>query len=246
MNSLSRILSIRLPLTCVVGLLFGTFGASMPLLAQNGTTAQSKTDGIAQRQVTIDAEDATLYSVLTTLMQSVGANYTLATELREVRVTAHLHGLRLETALDVLLRGATPAYTYQVTDGVYRFMIKTEPITPQEERSAPMDTRPQSGIHHLQVTKVNFIDAAEVARILGGIPIRTSNGQTYGLIDPTKFNGRVGETSGGTGGGNGSTGTGANGAQSGNAGAIGGTNGASGTLPVNLFDYLWIVNAGAE
>ena len=196
-----------------------------------------------EKAVSIDAEDATLASVITTLMQSVGANYTLDNSLRTIRVTAHLHNIRLDIALNILLRSANPPITYRYENSVYSFLPKVEPTAPEIIGTDNDGTPTLPGLKHIQVVRVNFIDAAFAARILGGIPIRASEGQTYGLVDPLKLNGAItapgiGGTSGG--------GNGAGGAQQpGNGNPASGGNGQSSTLPSNLFDYLWIVNAGA-
>ena len=207
---------------------------------QNKDTSVVQTD----KRVSIDAEEATLSSVLTTLMKSVGANYTLDNSLRSLRVTAHLHNLRLETALDVLLRSVAPPAMYRLEEGVYQFKLKIEPALPEPSVVGSDNTElPQSGVRHLQVARVYFIDAAEAALILGGIPIR-STGQTYGLVDPNKL-GIAGVSSGAAG--TGSGGSAAGGAVGANGQAANGqtTNAQNTVLPANLFDYLWIVNAGA-
>ena len=208
-----------------VGFLF--FGLlCVPATAQEKGRDTNTSAAQADKRISIDAQDATLASVLTTLMKGVGANYTLDNSLRSVRVTAHLHNLRLETALDVLLRSVAPPATYRLEEGVYQFTLKSETALPEPSAvGASGDPLPQSGVRHLQVARVYFIDAAEAALILGGIPIRAT-GQTYGLVDPNKL-GIAGVNSGATG---------AN-SQS--------TNAQNTTLPANLFDFLWIVNAGA-
>ncbi len=223
-------------------------GSALPARAQDNRSGANGTAGaqtnIADKRVSIDAEDATLASVITTLMRSVGANYTLDNSLRQIRVTAHLHDLPLNTTLDVLLRSVAPPTTYRVENGIYRFGPRVEPSAPAAEGvAAPENGLNTSGIRHIQVARVNFIDAAEAARLLGGIPLRT-DGQTYGLVDPNKM-GLVGPSSGGA------TGTGAGGAQTGNAVGSAGPGGAQGAgtggaaVPANFLDYLWIVNAGA-
>ena len=217
--------------------------------AQNTTSDASGTaTAIAAKRVSVDAEDATLASVITALMQNVGANYTLDNTLRQIRVTAHLHNLPLQTTLDVLLRGATPPVMVRVENGVYSFLPRPAADAPAAESvAAPNDIFNPGGIRHIQVARVNFIDAAEAARLLGGIPIVTS-GQTYGLVDPNKL-GLIGPGSGSAAGNRGNAAGGA----AGGAGtaAPGGTPGTAGagassaTVPANFLDYLWIVNAGA-
>lgn len=232
-------------LRILTGVIFAVSAlAGQPIYARAQDNSQNKDTSVTQnnkpnedilaKHVSVDAEDATLTSVLTTLMKSAGANYTLDNSLRAVSITAHLHNLRLDITLDILLRSSTPAAIYRVEEGVYRFLLKPETPAPTPLETNPLDYDPNSsrGIKHIQVVRVNFIDAAEVARLLGGISLFT-NGQTYGLIDPAKFDGRVG------GSGTGGLGAGNNGANS------GGGNVQGGTVPANFLDYLWIVNAGA-
>jgi hypothetical protein len=237
----SRHLARNINCLAAIGIVFAGFLCT-PATAQGNGQSTDTSVAQADKRVSIDAEDATLSSVLTMLMKSVGANYTLDSSLRALRVTAHLHDLRLKTALDVLLRSVAPPVTYRLEDGVYQFQLKSESALPEPDAVGPVsDTSPQSGVHHLQVARVYFIDAAEAALILGGIPIRAT-GQTYGLVDPNKL-GIVGVSSGATGG----TGNAGNGPAGTNGQAANGqtTNGQNTALPANLFDYLWIVNAGA-
>ena len=173
------ITALILPASMAIGLL-----AVTPGRAQEAAGTPKMPAAPSDKVVSVDAEDATLASVLTTLMQSVGASYTLDNSLRAVRVTAHLHNLRLDTTLEVLLRSALPPYTYRYENGVYSFIPKAEPIAPEIVGTENEGTPALSGLKHIQVVKVNFIDAALAAQILGGIPIRTPEGQTYGLVDP--------------------------------------------------------------
>lgn len=206
---------------------------------QNNDASAIKNEDILAKRVSVDVENADLASVLKTLMKSAGANYTLDNSLRAVSITAHLNNLRLDITLAILLRSSTPAAMYKVEEGVYRFLLKPETPdpTPLETNTPADDPNTSRGVKHIHVVRVNFIDAAEVARLLGGISLR-SDGQTYGLIDPAKFDGRVGTNGTGSGLGAGNSG--------GPGGAKGGTaNGQGATVPANFLDYLWIVNAGA-
>jgi hypothetical protein len=236
----SRHLARNINCLAAIGAVFAGLSCA-PATAQGNGQSTDTSVAQADKRVSIDAEDATLSSVLTMLLSSVGANYTLDSSLRSLHVTAHLHDLRLKTALDVLLRSVAPPVTYRLEDGVYQFKLKSESALPEPDAVGAGDTPPQSGVRHLQVARVNFIDAAEAALILGGIPIR-STGQTYGLVDPNKL-GIVGVSSGAAGG----TGNAGNGLAGTNGQAANGqtTNGQNTALPANLFDYLWIVNAGA-
>lgn len=211
--------------------------------AQNTTGDASGTaSAIGAKRVSVDAEDATLASVITVLMQNVGANYTLDASLRQIRVTVHLHNLPLQTTLDVLLRSAAFPVMVRIENGIYNFLPRPAADTPVAETiAAPNNGINPGGIRHIQVARVNFIDAAEAARLLGGIPIVTS-GQTYGLVDPNKL-GLVGPSSGGAAGSAGGA-AGAGTATSGGTPGAGAGN-ASATVPANFLDYLWIVNAGA-
>lgn len=240
-SGILQMLTGTLAATALMGL---WTGSALPARAQDSGSGANGAAGlqgnIADKRVSIDAEDATLASVITTLMRGVGANYTLDNSLRQIRVTAHLHDLPLQTTLDVLLRSVAPPTTYRVENGIYRFGPRVEPSAPAAEGPAmPENGLNTSGIRHIQVARVNFIDAAEAARLLGGIPIRTSDGQTYGLVDPNKP-GLVGPASGGA------AGAGAGGA-AGNTGPAGaqGAGATGATVPANFLDYLWIVNAGA-
>ncbi len=236
-----KTLTGALAAAAVLGLWTGSALSARAQDSGSGANGAAGAQGnVADKRVSIDAEDATLASVITTLMRSVGANYTLDDSLRQIRVTAHLHDLPLQTTLDVLLRSVAPPTTYHVENGIYRFGPRVEPNAPAAEGvAAPENGLNTNGIRHIQVARVNFIDAAEAARLLGGIPIRTSDGQTYGLVDPNKL-GLVGPTNGGA------AGAGAGGA-AGSAGPAGaqGTGAAGATVPANFLDYLWIVNAGA-
>ena len=232
---------LRFAAFCLPAILAGGLMAALPARAQEGSDAQKPPVSPMAKIVSVDAENATLAGVITTLMQNVGANYTLDNSLRTIRVTAHLHNIRLDLALNVLLRSANPPITYKYEDSVYSFFPKVEPPAPEivggENEGQPV----LGGLRHIQVVRSNFMDAAVLAQILGGIPIRAPEGQTYGLVDPAKLNGAISlPLSGGANGG--SAGAGSAGPGGGNPA---GSNGQNSTLPANLFDYIWIVNAGA-
>ena len=217
--------------------------ANFPAQAQETGNSKNTPASSLQKMVYVDAEDATLASVITTLMQSIGANYTLDNSLRTIRVTAHLHNVRLDIALNILLRNSNPPFTYRYENSVYSFIPKVVPTTPELIGTEIGGEATLTGLRHIQVVRSNFIDAAMLAQILGGIPIRAPEGQTYGLVDPLKLNGAI--TSPATSGaGSGSSGAGSGLPTAGGNPAAGGNNQNS-TLPANLFDYIWIVNAGA-
>lgn len=230
--------ALSLPALLAMGLTAG-----LPGRAQEASGAQKSPASSLEKMISVDAENATLASVITTLMQNVGANYTLDNSLRAVRVTAHLHNVRLDIALNILLRNSTPPMTYRYENSVYSFLPKVEPTAPEIIGTENEGQPTLSGLKHIQVVRSNFMDAAVLAQILGGIPIRAPEGQTYGLVDPAKLNGAITSPL------NGGAGSGGNGA--GGMLSPGGGNPASGggsqisTLPANLFDYIWIVNAGA-
>ncbi len=232
---------LRFAAFCLPAVLAGELMAGLPAQAQEGAGASNSPASPMAKAVTVDAENATLASVITTLMQSVGANYTLDNSLRTIRVTAHLHNIRLDIALNVLLRNANPPITYKYEDSVYSFFPKVEPPAPEIVGSANEGLPVLSGLRHIQVVRSNFMDAAVLAQILGGIPIRAPEGQTYGLVDPAKLNGAISTPLNG----------GANGGSAGAGGSVqggnnpAGGNGQNSALPANLFDYIWIVNAGA-
>ena len=223
-------------IACALAAPFFALGFVPSAQAQNTQgNAASGVEQMAAKRVSVDVEDATLASVITALMQNAGASYTLDPALRQVRVTAHLHDLPLHTTLDVLLRSVTPPMMYRVENGIYAFLPRAEPVMPVAENiAAPNDVYNPGGIRHIQVARVNFIDAAEAARLLGGIPIVTS-GQTYGLVDPNKM-GLVGPSSGGATGPAGGTSGAAGAAGAGAAGAGGapGAGNASATVPANF------------
>jgi hypothetical protein len=213
-------------LACVAGL---TLAAGMtlprPCRAQAPPNPQDAgKGGIADRRVSVIVEDATLASVLKTLMQSVDADYTLAPELRRITVTAHLTNLPLRIALDTLLRSGSAPATYHVENGVYFFTLRTETSAQIESEPSETPLPNPAGVGQIHTVRVNFIDAGEAARLFGGMAFMVE-GQSYGVVNPSLPGGIFGPRGG--------------------AGAAAGQNAAS--LQGSLFDgsLVLIGNAGA-
>lgn len=147
--------------------------------AQNADKKNDSATKLADRRVTLQVEEASLSNAVRMLMKSVGADFSIDPALRDARVTANLTNIRLQIALDTLMRISTIPATYRVAEGVYIFEPRKEeppappPVLEEESKSGPKV--------RYEYIKVRNVDASYLAYLLGGQPFSVM-GQNYGAF----------------------------------------------------------------
>jgi hypothetical protein len=147
--------------------------------AQNADKKNDSATKLADKRVTLQVEEASLTNAIRMLMKSVGADFSIDPALREARVTANLTNIRLQVALDTLMRISTVPASYRVAEGVYLFEPrKEEPPTPpliieEDTKSAPKA--------RFETIKVRNVDPSYLAALLGGQGFSVM-GQNYGAF----------------------------------------------------------------
>lgn len=193
--------------------------ASLAVMAVCVSTASAQGDQtVPTKTVTITFKDAQVRTALEALFKYEGLNYAIDPAVSGV-VTVDLHNVPFEIALRTILRGVSPALSYEV-DGtppneVYTIKPK-ETVQPNgpENPNPPTGQPPQPGseptpagptaapagginLGEFEVIKLNYVDARAIATVFGPLP-----GQPATIIIPpmTTINGNHGGTSTGQGG----------------------------------------------
>jgi hypothetical protein len=169
---------------CAVAALFWLALPAFPaaVSAQQSASKETESAAPADKLVSLDVEETSLLSAIKLLMKSAQADYTIDNALRGAIVTAHLTNMRLRAALDTLLKASSLPAAYRYEDGIYNFIPRVETL----ETTLPAEPGPEAPAEtsepHLAIIKVNFVDPALIARLLGGTVIQ-SMGQSYGLVN---------------------------------------------------------------
>ena len=141
---------------------------------------------LADKRVTLDLDDIALTAAIRQVMNSVHASYTLDNALGAARVTAHLTDVRLNTALDMLMRVSSVPAEYQVEQGVYVFSRRQEAVQAVAAAVAGQATAEPARPTHYEKIQVNFVDAGALAQLLGGRAVRVGF-NSFGIVDENAF-----------------------------------------------------------
>src|SRR5579884_2111894 len=88
---------------------------------------QTSTGTENTRRISLDAESMNLYTALELLFREAKIqNYTLDPSLKQNVVTAHLHDIPFNAALDILLKNSGLPLTVEENNGVYSIVPKKE------------------------------------------------------------------------------------------------------------------------
>jgi hypothetical protein len=98
-----------------------------PGTSEGGSTTSSGASRFSEMKVSIDVERGRLVTVVPTLLKSIGAEYVIDAEVKNAVVSSHLTNVKLQTALDTLLRVSDIPVKYTFEKGAYHFSLKVEP-----------------------------------------------------------------------------------------------------------------------
>jgi hypothetical protein len=179
----------------------------MPNIARAQDTGSGGSQDISNKKVTLNLQNADIRSALTLLFNTVGANFSIASDVRGF-VTVSLNDVPFQAALESILRASTMMpLTYRIENGVYTISPKQEDNTntyaptQQENTSTSSSTTTPSLPKRFTKIPVNFADAGEIALLLGGTPIISYYYNTAGMLGMNNMGGGYGGYGNGFGGG---------------------------------------------
>ena len=201
----------------IAGLAFVGLAATLcqsPALAQSN---ESPSNGVADKKVSINLENADVRYALKQLFQSVGVNYTLEGGVQG-QATVSLTDVSFKLALESILRASSTIapLTYRVSEGVYYVTVKKEQAATVEHAVATPD-EPKKEKSKVVSIHLNFADVEDIVRALGGTVIQNRFTGTTGIFG--------GNNNGG--GGRGGAGNGMNSGSSGFGNSFGAGNGGT-------------------
>lgn len=126
-------------------------------------------------KVNIDAENKRLIEVLPDLMKSAGADFTIDADVKNARISSHLTNIRLQTALDTLMRVSDIPVQYTFEKGLYHFAKKRETAPEPPRIPPPADLLPEEpllpGPPTVQQDEVDVhnVQTYDLLRVLNGI-----------------------------------------------------------------------------
>ncbi|HOK55183.1 MAG TPA: secretin and TonB N-terminal domain-containing protein [Armatimonadota bacterium] len=146
--------------------------AAVPALAQ--TTDENVNDSaLSQKRITLNVRDADLKTVLMSIFNQAGVNYTFAAEVQGM-VTANIDNQPVDVALRLLL--SPRGYTWKKTGDVYIVAKREEvekPIGGQYEPPSIDISDPITEEVRLEKIPLNFVDAYDIVAILNGEDTRS-------------------------------------------------------------------------
>jgi hypothetical protein len=151
-----------------------TAGAQSPQSDGKPDSNKSSTD-INSKKVTLELDNADIRYALKLLFNTTGASYTIEQTVRGV-VSVSLKDVGFRTALENLLRatGSDTPLTYRLEDGVYNITPKKIAAEFVDDKIHPGDDeKPPAPITRPVKIQLNFIDAHDLAQILGGQVLET-------------------------------------------------------------------------
>ena len=190
--------------------------SSISLVSQ----ASAATDVSTKRITQLNFQNAPVTQVLKTLFQSVGASYTIASDVQGT-VNVSIADASFDTALKNILRSTTPPLTYDLTDNTYNVKVKKAEV--KAVAVDPNAPDPKADATKKQWYKINVdsLDPAYVALLFA--PGKAT------IIQPNIILGGGGQRGGGGGYGGGQGGQGGfGGGQGGFGGGQGGFGGGGG------------------
>ncbi len=163
--------------------------SGMPPDGSAGSAGASK---YLEMKVSIDATSERLVVVIPKLMKSVGAEFSIDSEINNAHLSSHLSNIKLQTALDVLLRTSDILVQYTLEKGVYHFSKRSEPLP--EAPPPPKPTSPAESVLPLPPTTVqedvdvHNVQTYDLLRVLNGLfgvpvsidPSSASSGRDHG------------------------------------------------------------------
>ena len=160
--------------------------AGTPGTSGDGGAESSGASKFSEMKVSVDTTGGRLIVVIPPIMKSVGADFTIDADVKNAIVASHLTNVKLQTALDSLLRVSDIPVQVKFEKGVYHFSKRVDPIpevlpvlplNPGESVLPPPPTVAQSEV---DVHNVQTYDLLRVLNGLFGVPIE---------IDPTQDTG---------------------------------------------------------
>ena len=177
----------------------------VPNIARAQDTGSGGSQDISNKKVTLNLQNADIRSALTLLFNTVGANFSIASDVRG-SVTVSLNDVPFQTALESILRASSMMpLTYRIENGVYTISPKQEDNTntyaptQQANTSTSSSTTTPSLPKRFTKIPVNFADAGEIALLLGGTPIISYYYNTAGMLGMNSMGGGYGNGFGGGG-----------------------------------------------
>ncbi|HEX5324108.1 MAG TPA: hypothetical protein VFW40_10000 [Capsulimonadaceae bacterium] len=150
---------------------FGAAGLCVLLIASAGMVwAQSA----PTKNVTVEFNRAPIRQALTQLFKGAGLNYALDPSVQG-NVTASLHDVPFQVALETVLKANRPQLTYEVRDGVYqihpRTLAQRRSTAASPARNNPTPTRSAQSTVRIPLTYANAALVAQYALGSGkGVP----------------------------------------------------------------------------
>jgi hypothetical protein len=200
--------------------------------AQDGGNAGSASvSKFADMKVSVDATGERLVVLIPKLLKSVGADFSIDADIKNALLSSHLTNVKLQTALDTLMRVSDIPVQYKFEKGLYHFSKRIDPLPevplppkPQPPGESVLPPPPTTVQDDIDVHNVQTYDLLRVLNGLFGVPV---------AIDPGGDNGRLAGRrldSGGSAVGQGSANShGSTSSSSIGSGGIGGNSGSFGT-----------------
>jgi hypothetical protein len=144
---------------------------------------KSDTQKLADKKVTLRVEETSLSAALKVLMKSAGADFSVDPALKEARVTVSLTNVRLQVALDTLMKVSTLPASYRVSEsGIYLFEPRKDPPPSENLPPPPAEkTKPAPPQVRYETIHLQNADPSYIAWLLGGQPFQVM-GQNYGAF----------------------------------------------------------------
>ncbi|MCW3099579.1 MAG: hypothetical protein JWL77_5197 [Chthonomonadaceae bacterium] len=220
--------------------------AGMPGDGSAGSAGASK---FAEMKVSVDASSERLVVVIPKLLKSVGADFIIDSDIKNAILSSHLTNVKLQTALDTLLRVSDIPVQYTFEKGAYHFSKRVEPVPetplpkPQPPGEPVLPPLPTTVEEVVDVHNVQTYDLLRVLNGLFGVPVAIDPGGDNGALDGHRTDSGGSSTLGqGTDTGHGSVSSGS---------ILGGRNGrgsqngsTGGGMVINAFGHLFRIGNG--
>lgn len=172
-----------LTLLCVVSGGAAKAHAGQAGMPGDGSAGSSGASKFAEMKVSVDTVGGRLIVVIPPIMKSIGADFTIDADVKNAIVASHLTNVKLQVALDSLLRVSDIPVQVKFEKGVYHFSKRVDPIpevlpqpplNPGESVLPPPPTTVEGDV---DVRNVQTYDLLRVLNGLFGVPI---------AIDPSR------------------------------------------------------------
>jgi hypothetical protein len=220
--------------------------AGMPGDGSAGSAGASK---FAEMKVSVDASSERLVVVIPKLLKSVGAEFIIDSDIKNAVLSSHLTNVKLQTALDTLLRVSDIPVQYTFEKGIYHFSKRvdlppeTPPTKPQPPGEPVLPPLPTTVEDVVDVHNVQTYDLLRVLNGLFGVPVAIDPGGDNGALDGHRIDSGGASTLGqGTDTGHGSVSSGSIFGGRGRSFQTGST--GSGGMVINAFGHLFRLGNG--